>query len=111
MILVRTVYPYLRVGRHIPGLRDLNICMLALWVQRYQDAKGKLWREIVDFKYSTYCPNIFCCIDRNSSPFYKGVMWDVAATKMGLRWHVGNGEKNRFWEDQWFGSCSLAIQL
>jgi hypothetical protein len=24
---------------------------------------------------------------------------------------VGNGLRNRFWEDRWFGSCSLAIQF
>jgi hypothetical protein len=56
-------------GIGIPDLRDLNLCLLASWVQRYQDGEGKLWREVVDFKYSTCSPNIFCCRDRNTSPF------------------------------------------
>jgi hypothetical protein len=30
---------------------------------------------------------------------------------MGYRWQVGNGKRIRFWEDQWFGACSLAIQF
>jgi hypothetical protein len=37
-------------------------------------------------------------------------MWAAHATKMGFMWHVGDGRKVRFWEDCWFGSCSLAIQ-
>jgi hypothetical protein len=38
----------------ISDLRDLNLCLLAPWVQRYQDGEGKLWRSIVDFKYNGY---------------------------------------------------------
>lgn len=30
---------------------------------------------------------------------------------MGYRWKVGNGRKIRFWEDNWLGSYSLAIQF
>ncbi|KAM3272212.1 hypothetical protein ACQJBY_042422 [Aegilops geniculata] len=30
---------------------------------------------------------------------------------MGYQWKVGNGKKTKFWEDHWFGSCSLAIQF
>jgi hypothetical protein len=33
------------------------------------------------------------------------------AAKMGYRWKIGNGENVRFWENQWFGSYSLAIQF
>jgi hypothetical protein len=38
-------------------------------------------------------------------------MWSAQAAKMGYRWHIGNGEMVRYWEDHWFGSCSLAIQF
>jgi hypothetical protein len=38
------------------------------------------------------------------------VLWTAQATKMGYRWKLGNG-KSRFWEDLWFGNCSLAIQF
>jgi hypothetical protein len=30
---------------------------------------------------------------------------------MGFRWKYRNGRRIRFWEDQWFDSCSLAIQF
>jgi hypothetical protein len=53
----------------ILDLRMLNMCLLASWVQRYYDADSKLWREIVDAKYQTSSPNLFCCSDRNGSPF------------------------------------------
>jgi hypothetical protein len=29
---------------------------------------------------------------------------------MGYRWKVGVGSKISFWEDNWFVTCSLAIQ-
>jgi len=28
-----------------------------------------------------------------------------------VSWKVGDGKSIRFWEDQWFGNCSLAIQF
>jgi hypothetical protein len=34
-------------------------------------------------------------------------MWAAQAAKMG---YVGDGKRVRFWEDHWFGCCSLAIQ-
>jgi hypothetical protein len=65
---------------------------------------------VIDAKYNTCSPNIFCSWDRGSSPFWKGVLWAIQAAKMGYKWEVGDRRKVRFWEDQWFGSCSLAIQ-
>jgi hypothetical protein len=98
-------------GLGIPDLRDLNLCLLTSWVQRYHEEGTKLWKAIVDCKYHTCSPNLFCCKDRNSSPFWKGVMWAARAAKMGFRWKLGKGDKIIFWEDQWFGTCSLAIQF
>jgi hypothetical protein len=40
-------------GLGVPNLRDLNICLLGSWVKRYQAGGGKLWKELVDFKYRT----------------------------------------------------------
>jgi hypothetical protein len=93
----------------IPDLRDLNLCLLASWVQRYQDSEGKIWKSIIDHKYMV-SPNIFCCHNRNSSPFWKSVIWAAQAAKIRYRWQVGDGKKVRFWKDLLFGTCSLAIQ-
>jgi hypothetical protein len=38
-------------------------------------------------------------------------MWAAKAAQMGLRWKVGDGKKIKFWEDNWLGSSSLAIQF
>jgi hypothetical protein len=38
-------------------------------------------------------------------------MWATQAARMGYRWQIGNGKKVLFWEDQWFDTCSFAIQL
>lgn len=37
-------------------------------------------------------------------------MWAASAAKMGYRWKIGNGRKCLFWEDNWVGPSSLAIQ-
>jgi hypothetical protein len=55
-------------------------------------------------------PNVFSSNPRNASPFGKGVKWVAYAAKMGYRWKVGDGSKIRFWEDNWFETCSLAIR-
>jgi hypothetical protein len=45
-----------------------------------------------------------------ATPFWKGVMWTSKAAKIGFQWQVENGRKIKFWEDQWIGTYSLAIQ-
>jgi hypothetical protein len=97
-------------GLGIPDLRDLNLCLLAAWIQRYYDPTPKLWKDIVEQKYKVDSPNLFCCDDRQGSPFWKGVMWTTEAAKMGYKWKIGNGRKVKFWEDLWFDTCSLTIQ-
>jgi len=54
---------------------------------------------------------MFCCSDRNASPFWKGVQWAAQAAALGYQWVVGDGKKVRFWEDHWFGNSSLAVQF
>jgi hypothetical protein len=54
--------------------------------------------------------NILACSTPGASPFWKGVIWAATAVRIGYNWKIGNGKKVQFWEDQWFGNCSLAIQ-
>jgi hypothetical protein len=89
----------------------MNLCLLASWVKRYHSDTEKLWKKIVDHKYRNDSPNLFACPELGASPFWKGVLWAARAAKMGYRWKVGNGRSVKFWEDHWFGSCSLAIQF
>jgi hypothetical protein len=61
-------------GLGIPNLMDLNLCILASWINRYQ-APPRLWKSIIDHKYQTSAPNILWCVDKQMSPFWKGVLW------------------------------------
>jgi hypothetical protein len=94
----------------IPDLAEMNLCLLASWIKRYHLSEDKLWKQIVENKYNLDNPNLFSCTLNGASPFWKGVMWAARAAKMGYQWKVGNGRSIKFWEDHWFGSCSLAIQ-
>jgi hypothetical protein len=40
-------------GLGVPNLRDLNVCLLATWIKRYNLGCDKLWRQFLDFKYKT----------------------------------------------------------
>lgn len=86
-------------GLGIPDLRELNMCLLASWLRRYQLDNDRLWKKIIDSKYNTSNANIFCSSTVGSSQFFKGVMWAAKAAKMGYRWKIGDGRKVRFWED------------
>ena len=98
-------------GLGIPSLRDLNICLLSSWLKRYNLTDTKLWKALLDFKYNTSKPNIFCCKDTGASQFFKGFMWATKAARIGFRWKIGDGKKVKFWEDNWLGNSSLAIQF
>ena len=68
-------------------------------------------KKIVDYKYNND-PNIFCCPEIGASPFWTGVLLACKAAKMGVRWKIGDVNRPvRFWEDWWFGNCSLATQF
>ena len=98
-------------GWGILDLGCLNMCLLAAWINRYHLGDHPIWKSIIDHKYDTTEPNVFCCPEKGASPFWKGVLWASKAAKLGVSWKVGNGKTIRFWEDHWFGNCSLAIQF
>ena len=87
------------------------MCLLASWINRYQLSNNVIWKKIIDYKYKTKAPNIFYCPDIGASPFWKGVLWASKAAQLGAKWKVGDGKSIRFWEDHWFGTCSLTIQF
>lgn len=43
-------------GLGIPTLGDINLCLLASWVKRYHPGENKLWKHIIDHKYSPDAP-------------------------------------------------------
>jgi hypothetical protein len=83
----------------IPDLRRLNLALLSAWIFKYHLNKNAIWPHIMDFKYRMEDPNIFCCPNVGTSPFWEGVIWAMQAAKLGVKWKIGSGEKVRFWED------------
>lgn len=66
----------------------------------------KLWKQVIDRKYHTNSPNIFCGQDSNTSYFWKGFRWAAGAVKLGYRWKVGKGNRIRFGR-----ICGLALHV
>jgi hypothetical protein len=97
-------------GWGIPDISNMNLCLLASWINRYHLSDNVIWKKIVNYKYNNH-PNIFCCPEIGASPFRKGVLWACKAAQVGVRWKIGDSKTVRFWEDWWFGNCSLATQL
>ena len=62
----------------------------------------------MDSKYDL-SPSIFWANPSHCSPFWKVVVWATQSAKMGYSWKLGRGDTVLFWEDIWFGHCSLAI--
>lgn len=62
-------------GLGIPNLRDLNVCLLASWLKRYDKDKNKLWKQLIDCKNETASVNIFQTKTVGASNFFKGFMW------------------------------------
>lgn len=81
-------------GLGIPNLRDLDICLLASWLKRYNIDEDKLWKQLIDHKYRTNNPNIFCSTTVGTSQFFKGFMFAAMAAKFGYKWKIGNGKKS-----------------
>jgi hypothetical protein len=98
-------------GVGILNLRDLNMSLLGSWISRYQKDDGKLWKQIIDEKYKTTKSNFMYTPTKGGSHFLKGVMWAAKAANLGIRWKIGDGKKVKFWEDNWLGTSSLAIQF
>lgn len=96
-------------GLGIPDMRSLYMALLSAWIFRYQLNKNAIWTKIINHKYSTDKPNILCCPMYNASHFWKGIDWAMKAARVGIKLKIGNGDRVRFWEDQWIGNTSLAI--
>ena len=39
-------------GLGIPNLADMNLCLLASWIKKYNLEENKLWKQIIDHKYN-----------------------------------------------------------
>jgi hypothetical protein len=56
-----------RLGYH--DLSEMNMCLLASWIKRYNLNENKLWKQIIDIKYSVDNPKKISCSSSGASPF------------------------------------------
>jgi len=65
---------------------------------------------VLDFKYNTSNVNIFQENLWELPLFSRGLCGLFKQLRWGTNGVIGNGRRVRFWEDNWLGSSSLAIQ-
>ena len=94
----------------IPDIGIMNLCLLASWINRYHISDEVIWKNIIDFKYNSN-PNYSATQKSPLLLFGKGSCGLTKAAQEGIRWKIGDGKTIRFWEDWWFGNCSLATQF
>jgi hypothetical protein len=74
----------------IPNLAEMNLCLLASCVKRYQLDTVKLWKQIIDHKYRNYSPNLFTFPELGASPSRRVCFGLLGLQKWGIdeRWGV-----------------------
>jgi len=96
-------------GLGIKDVTTFNVALLAKWKWRLQNDTTGLWRDIVLSRYgeegrksksSIWWRDLNVVCGENSDN------WFVNCT----RWVLGNGNKIRFWEDNWTGGGPLMIK-
>jgi hypothetical protein len=55
--------------------------------------------------------NFFCCKQRGSFQFWKGLHKIKHLFKWGAEYRVFRGGRIRFWQDSWVGNMPLKIQF
>ncbi|KAJ1272904.1 hypothetical protein BS78_06G238600 [Paspalum vaginatum] len=87
-------------GTGVPNLRDLNICLLISWIKRYINGEGKLWREILDFKYNTKNPNIFSSKDNGAFQFFKSFILAIQFWELYILINEKSGTTAELWDGE-----------
>lgn len=99
-------------GLGIKDIKKFNCALLAKWKWRLASEERGNWKDILISKYgSDLSP---CHIPKK----YLSWWWrDLSRAcgegvedgwfKQALVWRVGSGDKVRFWDDAWMGSCKL----
>ena len=65
------------IGAWVPDHQQMNMCLLASWIPRYHLSDAAMWRKIIDYKNKIDGPNMFCCSEKDASPFWKGCSMGV----------------------------------
>ena len=91
------------------NLALMNSALLCKWNWRYANEREALWRRVINLKYGeeeggwrTREVN-----GRNGVGLWKAITKKWLLLDGRLAYHVGNGQRVRFWKDKWYGDGPL----
>lgn len=97
-------------GVGILETRTMNEALLGKWGWRMlQSKQGDLCAEFLQRKYLKKS-GLLQCSESGCSQFWKGILKTKEILKWGLKAHVKNGQKTRFWEDVWIREIPLKLE-
>ncbi|RVW68033.1 hypothetical protein CK203_064813 [Vitis vinifera] len=83
----------------------MNSAILCKWNWRYANEREALWRRVINLKYGEeeggwHTRDV---IGRNGVRLWKTIRKKWWLLDGRVAYHVGNGQRVRFWKDKWFG--------
>ena len=96
-------------GLGIEVLDIKNKCLLSKWLYKLINEEG-VWQELLKNKYLQNSSLSQVTAKPTDSQFWKGLMGVKENFFSKGKFVVGNGQKTRFWEDNWLGEVPLAAQ-
>ena len=87
----------------------MNSALLCKWNLRYANERETLWRHVISLKYGEeeggWCT--WDVIGRNGVRLWKAIRKKWWLLDGRLAYHVGNGQRVRFWKEKWYGDGLL----
>ena len=91
------------------NLALMNSALLCKWNWRYANEREALWRRVINLKYGEeeggwHTRDV---IGRNGVRLWKTIRKKWWLLDGRVAYHVGNGQRVRFWKDKWYGDGPL----
>ncbi|RVX16265.1 putative ribonuclease H protein [Vitis vinifera] len=96
-------------GLGVRNLSLMNNALLCKWNWRFANERNALWRSVISLKYGVE-ERGWCTQDvmgRNEVGLWKAIRkkWGLFDGKVAF--HLGNGQRVKFWKDKWCGDGPL----
>ncbi|KAJ0941167.1 putative RNA-directed DNA polymerase [Helianthus annuus] len=115
---VKLLRPKQQGGLGLGGLESFNLAMLAKWWWRFRDAPNQLWARAIAAIHGPDKGAKRVPVNKTIIGWWKDIAnVDGSLGKKGisikdaLKVELGNGEKIRFWHDDWVGHGPLKFQF
>ena len=91
------------------NLALMNSALLCKWNWRYANEREALWRRVINLKYGEEEGGWRTrdVIGRNGVGLWKAIRKKWWLLDGRVAYHVGNGQRVRFWKDKWCGDGPL----